>query len=330
MEVEDRVALWHGVRIEFPESTLLGSATYTDLAANEISYRLRVVDDLQGAQAVSSRVTSTIATKILDEVRRFELDAFDDGWRFRASERNDLVLQVRIERQQLVLETNARAQSFPRWFHAWLLPLWLEWSGLPCLHANALQLRQQLVAVAGPSGRGKTTLSLALREQGFALHSDDLIALHLDEQYRFLGYPGPPRLHLYPDSSAFFLDGQRVDCPAVPLGSPKRLVSYSASMVTGAMPLAAVLYLDRRDDDSTTVSLSRLASADALVESLRNGVTEEMPQAIGVAPQRLQRLAAFASTVPAYRCSYPSGYGQLDQVAATIKNQLTSLLAGES
>jgi hypothetical protein len=54
------------------------------------------------------------------------------------------------------------------------------------------------VALAGASGRGKSTLASALAMEGHALLSDDVCRITFSEG-KPMAFPGPPRLRLWPD-----------------------------------------------------------------------------------------------------------------------------------
>lgn len=67
--------------------------------------------------------------------------------------------------------------------------------GLDALHAGAVVIGGQVVAIGGPSGAGKTTLLLELLRGGARFLTDDVLALVPDGE-QVWGQPGPPVANL--------------------------------------------------------------------------------------------------------------------------------------
>ncbi len=63
-----------------------------------------------------------------------------------------------------------------------VLALALELTGVPTLHANGVIIGDRAVAVAGPRGVGKTTVTAALVAAGIELLSDDVVAIDREPQ----------------------------------------------------------------------------------------------------------------------------------------------------
>jgi hypothetical protein len=67
--------------------------------------------------------------------------------------------------------------------------------GYEALHASAVDSPEGVVAVAGPSGIGKTTLALELVGRGWPLFADDVLTLG-DGPEGVLGHPGSPHMNV--------------------------------------------------------------------------------------------------------------------------------------
>jgi hypothetical protein len=67
--------------------------------------------------------------------------------------------------------------------------------GYEALHASAVAGPRGIVAIAGQSGAGKTTLALELIARGMALVSDDVLTLSI-AQTAVLGHPAPPQMNV--------------------------------------------------------------------------------------------------------------------------------------
>jgi hypothetical protein len=77
----------------------------------------------------------------------------------------------------------------------------LRLQGILCLHASAVAVGQQAVALAGAAGAGKSTTAAGLVKLGFRLLADDATALRQHEDGIHV-WPGHPRLNLWPDSAS--------------------------------------------------------------------------------------------------------------------------------
>jgi hypothetical protein len=70
--------------------------------------------------------------------------------------------------------------------------------GYEALHASALESPAGVVAIAAPSGTGKTTLALALMRRGWRLFADDVLVLGADATgpARITAHPGAPHMNV--------------------------------------------------------------------------------------------------------------------------------------
>ena len=84
----------------------------------------------------------------------------------------------------------------------------LRLRGVPCLHASAVAVGEQAIALVGFPGAGKSTTVAAFAQCGFSVISDDVVAL-AEDGANFLVPPGYPRVNLWPDSvrALFGTDG---------------------------------------------------------------------------------------------------------------------------
>ena len=67
--------------------------------------------------------------------------------------------------------------------------------GYEALHASAVESPAGVVAIAAPSGMGKTTLALELSRRDWPLVTDDVLALE-DGPEQVLAHPGPPHMNV--------------------------------------------------------------------------------------------------------------------------------------
>jgi hypothetical protein len=80
-----------------------------------------------------------------------------------------------------------------------VLGLLLRLRGKICLHASAVAFNDKSIVFVGRAGAGKSTTAAAFARKGFAVLSDDIVAL-VDKENIFHVVPAYPRLSLWPDS----------------------------------------------------------------------------------------------------------------------------------
>jgi energy-coupling factor transporter ATP-binding protein EcfA2 len=147
----------------------------------------------------------------------------------------------------------------------------LRLRGTTCLHASAISVGGRTVALVGPSGAGKSTTAAAFAARGFAVLTDDMLAL--DEQCEsVIAHPGYPRLRLWPDAARIL--GQA--CPVLPRLTPNWDKRYLDLRSNGCkfeqMPrsLAAIYLLDARSDNWEMPFVESMTASAALFSLLGN------------------------------------------------------------
>jgi hypothetical protein len=141
------------------------------------------------------------------------------------------------------------------------------------LHATVVEIDGEGVAFLGGSAFGKSTLAAWFLEAGHRLLTDDLLVLRQDGS-TIWGYPGPPRIKLFPDIAARLLGaaaGVHMNADTgkliVPLGERQTCthpVPMRAMYVLTSPPEAA------REATVTSETLSPRASFIELVKSTFN------------------------------------------------------------
>ncbi len=86
-----------------------------------------------------------------------------------------------------------------------LLLFLLTRSGRTPVHAAGVMVGGTAVVLAGPSGTGKSTISLAAMQRGLRILSDDTVYIQLQPSLRIWGFPRP--LHVFPADAPRFTAG---------------------------------------------------------------------------------------------------------------------------
>jgi hypothetical protein len=123
----------------------------------------------------------------------------------------------------------------------------LRMRGATCLHASAVAVGGQAVALVGPATAGKSTLAAAFSQAGHAVLSDDAVAL-AERDGRFCVRPAYPRLRLWPETVER-LYGSADALPALTPTWEKRALDLAPDggrFQPDPLPLAAVYILAER------------------------------------------------------------------------------------
>jgi hypothetical protein len=116
--------------------------------------------------------------------------------------------------------------------------------GYEALHASAVGAPSGVVAIAAPSGMGKTTLALELMQRGWPLVSDDVLALAGTPQ-GVLAYPGTPHMNLA-ESSLEGLEPWEIGATLALLAGERWLAAHDTAREPG--PVRAICLLERGPD----------------------------------------------------------------------------------
>jgi hypothetical protein len=152
--------------------------------------------------------------------------------------------------------------------------LLLRLRGVTCLHASAVVFDDWSVVFVGPEGAGKSTTAAAFAKRGYAVLSDDIVALSIASPDSPLGQvsadadftprlgtfrvlPAYPHLCLWPDSLNI-LYGSEKQFPRLAPDWDKRklaLATVGTHFADRALPLAAIyLFAERAAENAPRVA----------------------------------------------------------------------------
>ncbi|HYH44363.1 MAG TPA: hypothetical protein VEG34_01665, partial [Thermoanaerobaculia bacterium] len=104
------------------------------------------------------------------------------------------------------LQSPEALETAESWFLGLVLAFWFERAGRPCLHAAAVAVDGQAVALLAFSRSGKSTLAASLLQAGHALLTDDVLPLEAAPA-GFRAHPSYPQMRLWPASAGRFVEG---------------------------------------------------------------------------------------------------------------------------
>jgi hypothetical protein len=185
------------------------------------------------------------------------------------------------------------------------------------LHASCVVIGHRAIAMAGPSGRGKSTMAAALVAAGHALLSDDICRLCITGDQAFAAQ-GPARIRLWPDALRQL--GQVPD--TLERGRPghnKRVLPADGAPAASGVPLAAIVRLrvDRRLAEGRLERLTGPAAimpADELVYRVRLG------RQLGRGVDLFQQLIGIGRTTPVFALTRGDAPTDLSHLASLIES----------
>ena len=186
--------------------------------------------------------------------------------------------------------------------------------GIEPLHATAVVVSDQAVAFLGDSGFGKSTLAAAFLQKGYALLTDDVLALEFRGEHVW-ARPGIARMKLNPDSADAVFGGRR----SIPMNSfTSKMIFPLNDFQHGnrTVPLQALYVLPHKPSKSR-ILVRRLSGRSSFLPIVQNTFNDTV-----LHPDRLKQQFAFAgrlaSLIPIKRLSYPKRLDMLPAVADAI------------
>lgn len=123
-----------------------------------------------------------------------------------------------------------------------LMSILLRQRGLLVLHASCVLLQGHAIAFMGNSGWGKSTLAELFYNRGACLITDDVMAIHVDQEIPHV-VPSYPQIKLMPDAAASL--GHTPDrFPLLNSYSPKLARSIGSDLCQHPVPLRGLYVLD--------------------------------------------------------------------------------------
>jgi hypothetical protein len=147
----------------------------------------------------------------------------------------------------------------------------LRLRGVVCLHASAIAVGDQCMAIVGPAGAGKSTTAAAFAKAGFPVLSDDVVAL-VDRERRFLVQPAYPRVRLWPESVTA-LYGKPDALPCLTPNWDKRYLDLTQTGYEfhgSPLPLGAVYILGDRANSPAAPLMETIPAHKSLITLVTN------------------------------------------------------------
>lgn len=213
---------------------------------------------------------------------------------------------------------DASWEAFQTYLLGQVLSFALLQRGIEPLHATAVVVEGEAVALVGDCGNGKSSLAAAFLRAGYRLLTDDLLVLK-EEGSGFLAYPSFPRIKLFPEIARALLGAPVHGAPLNPYTRKLIIPLGPEQSCQSPTPLTAVFVLrplanGRHPRKVTVRKMSRRRAFLALTANTFNSRV--------TAPGRLKRLFTLAqrltAVIPVKSLSYPRDLAVLPQVVQAI------------
>jgi len=190
----------------------------------------------------------------------------------------------------------------------------LHLQGRMVLHASAVNINGEAVAIMGHNGLGKSTTTMALVGRGYPLLADDILSIEFDHQGYPVVHPGLARIKLWPEVYPKYSEYiQKIDI--IHPESPKRscqLKRQSPSII----PLKHIYILEKSDK----LGLSDVNHSEALIELIRNSYCANIFQA----QDEIDHFRDYGKIVQRVHIKYLYRYDSLDEL-----EKLAGLIASD-
>jgi hypothetical protein len=181
-----------------------------------------------------------------------------------------------------------------------VLGIILRLRGVTCLHASAICVDGQGIALVGSQGSGKSTTAAALSKLGYRCVADDIVAVR-DCESSFSIEPGYPRLCLWPGSiKALFGSETALPCIAPPWEKRYLDLAGNGGFITKPLKLAAIYLLGERGAQPDAPLVTALQPSRGFVGVMENLFGGYLFGGAKSAPD-FQRVARMIRCVPVRR-----------------------------
>ncbi len=187
-----------------------------------------------------------------------------------------------------------------------------------CLHASAVAVENQAIALVGPVGAGKSVTAAMFAKLGYAVLSDDIVALR-DQGDSFQVRLGFPRLCLWPEA-VNLLSGSPDALPLLMKGWNKRYLPLGDNgyrFQQEPLNLAAVYILGERSEDPRAPFVEALSGSAALVDLAANtymtGLLDSTMRA-----REFESLGRVIARVPVRRLRPSADLSHLERLCETV------------
>ena len=193
--------------------------------------------------------------------------------------------------------------------------------GVVCLHASAVAIGDEAIALLGPAGSGKSTTAAAFAERGYGVLAEDVVTLD-DRGDQFLVRPGYPCIRLWP-AAVKALYGSETHLPKLTPNWDKCYLELSESFQQEPLRLAAIYQLGERRHDVTAPFVRGLDRAEGLMSLVANTYATKLMDK-QMRAREFELLTRVVGNVPVRRVTPHSDITQIPELCTRILSDFES------
>lgn len=204
-----------------------------------------------------------------------------------------------------------------------VVPLALAHRGALVLHGGGVLIHGHAVALFGPSGTGKSTLTASLAQDGSGVLADDALVIAPGggaAGFATLAHPAYPGLRVWPDVLPASDDAEGM--PFVADYTEKRRVALAAGrFVTGPRRLQRLYLLE--PDEAASPRIARLSKRAAVMAILTHSYVLDASDASRLSAQ-LATACAVLDAADVRTLSFPRDLARLAEVREALRTDLAT------
>jgi hypothetical protein len=195
----------------------------------------------------------------------------------------------------------------------------LHQRGVLPLHASCVEIDGVAIALAGPVGRGKSTLAAALVRNGAALMGDDICPVGLCADVAPIAIPGSAGLRLWPDAREIFGCGGAEWSPIRP-GHSKHVgpVNVGGQWTDAPLPRRLGMVIRLAPGSPGEPDLTRLRGPTAVSPMSDLVYRVHLGRALGRGEDLFRGTMRLADEVPVFELRRPHGFEHLEKTAELV------------
>ncbi len=237
-----------------------------------------------------------------------------DGFLLRFPERADFTIGAETGRVTCTPGPDISQQMITALYLNQVVPLILNHSGKLVLHAAAINDSGHALAFAGPSGRGKSTLTAGFATAGYPFLTDDGLVLEPTDA-GYLARPSHASVRLWQDSEAAIFNRLPVDDDASRAEKNRLISGPGLPHQQEPVPLRAIYFLGAGASDQ--IELRALAPRPGLSSLIQHAFVLDVDDRARVR-DHFGRLAELAEAIPLFTLDYPRKYEDLHSVIEAV------------
>ena len=243
-------------------------------------------------------------------------------FRFVYSDGTTVVIDAQGSRVWATSAETASVEDTAAYLLGPILRFVLRLRGITCLHASAVAIDGQAVALVGPAGAGKSSAAAAFAQLGFPVLADDVVALS-DQGHRFSVQPAYPRVRLWP-ASVTALFGSAEALPRITPNWDKCFLDLNApgfQFQHEPLPLSAIYILGERRGDLGVPMVEILSSREGMM-ALVSDTHASLVLDRAKRAQEFEMLGRLVKNVPLRRVTACADFARIAELCAAIIGDL--------